>query len=109
MRTLRATRNEHDWTCTVPWRVFPLRVKTLQMTMTMMREGETMKQMSGSTCPVTVVLSKRAAPRLKAHTSATSAAAIKRPFFLKCRDVRRDLEHVKSGSMARDGCAIFFF
>ena len=27
MRTLRATRNEHDWTCTVPWRVFPLRVK----------------------------------------------------------------------------------
>ena len=66
MHTLRATRNEHDWTCTVPWHVFLLCVKTLQMTMTLMREGETMKQ-SGSTCPVTVVLSMQAthAPRLK--------------------------------------------
>ena len=38
---------------------------------------------------VTVVLSKQAthAPRLKAHTTATSAAAIKCPFSLKCRDV----------------------
>ena len=105
MHTQRATRNEHNWTCTVPWHVFLLCVKTLQMTMTVIREVETMKQMSGSTCPVTVVLSKQAtrAPRLKAHTTATSTAAIKRPFCLKCRHVLRDLGHVKSGSTAHDG------
>ena len=56
---------------------------------------------------MTVVLSKQAtrAPRLKAHTTATSAAAIKRPFSLKCRDEFRDLGHDKSGSTARDGRA----
>ena len=55
---------------------------------------------------MTAALPKRAtqAPRLKALTTATSAAAIKRDFSLGCRDVHRDLEHVKSGSMARDGC-----
>ena len=26
--------NKHDWTCTVPWPVFQLCVRTLQMTMT---------------------------------------------------------------------------
>ena len=31
---LRATRNEHHWTCTVPWHVFLLCVETLQMTTT---------------------------------------------------------------------------
>ena len=69
-----------------------------------------MKQMSGSTCPVTVVLSKQAthAPRLKAHTAATSAAGIKRPFCLKCRHVLQDLDHVKSGPTAHDGCAKSF-
>ena len=105
MRTLRATRNEHNWTCTYPG-ACSQSVKTLQMTMTLMREGETMKQVSGGTCPVTVVLSKRAthAPRLKAHTTATSAAAIKRPFSLECREVLLDLEHVKSGFTAHDGC-----
>ena len=48
------------------------RVKTLQMTVTMIHEGETMKQMSWSTCPVTVVLSKQAthAPRLTLQTLA---------------------------------------
>ena len=67
MHTQRAARNEHNWTCTVPWHVFLLCVRTLQMTMTMTREGETMIQMFGSTCLVTVVLSKQAthAPRLK--------------------------------------------
>ena len=107
LHTRRATRNEHDWTCSVPWLVFLLCVKTLQMTMTMIRDVETMKQMSGSTCPVTAVLSKQAthAPRLKAHTTATSAVAIQRPFSLKCRHVLRDLDRVKSGSTANDGCA----
>ena len=97
MRTLRATRNEHNWTCTVPWHVFPLCVKTLQMTMTMIHEGETMTQMSGKQATH--------APRVKALCTATSAAAINRPFSLKCRDVLRHLDHVKSGSTAHDGCA----
>ena len=66
-----------------------------------------MNQVSGGTCPVTVVLPKQAthAPRLKALTSATSAAAIKRPFSQKCRDALQDLDRVKSGSTAHDGCA----
>ena len=47
-------------------------VNTLQMTMTMIHEGEIMKQMSGGACPVTVVLSKQAthAPRLTLQTLA---------------------------------------
>ena len=49
-------------------------VKTLQMTVTMIHEGETMKQMSWSTCPVTVVLSKAGNPCPKAHT--TNAGAL---------------------------------
>ena len=40
MHTLRATCYEHNWTCSVPWLVFLLCVKTLQMTMTI-RQGET--------------------------------------------------------------------
>ena len=45
-------------------------VKTLQMTMTMTCEVETMKQVSSGTCHVTVVLSKQAthAPRLTLQT-----------------------------------------
>ena len=52
-----------------------------------------MKQHVGGTCPVTVVLSKQATlvPMLKAHTTATSAVAIQRPFSLKCRHVLRIL------------------
>ena len=63
MHTLRATRNEHNWTCTVPWHVFLLCVKTLQMTMTMIREGETMKQMSWEHMPA--VKAGNACPKAK--------------------------------------------
>ena len=43
--------------------------------------------------------------RPKAHSSlAMSAAAIKRSFSLKCRDIRRDLKHVKNDT-AHGGCA----
>ena len=69
VHTLRATRNEHNWTCTVPWHVFLLCVKTLQMTMTMIREVETTKQISRGTCSVTVVLSKAGNACPKAHTT----------------------------------------
>ena len=56
-------------------------------------------------CPMARVLSKQTthSPKLQAHTAATSAAAIKLPFSLKCRDVLRDLHHVKSGPKAYDG------
>ena len=44
--------------------------------------------------------------RPEAHSLlAMSVAAIKRPFSLKCQDIRRDLEHVKNDSMAHGGCA----
>ena len=44
------------------------------MTMTTIHEGETIKQMSGGTCPVTVVLPKQATHAPKAHT--TNAGAL---------------------------------
>ena len=81
-------------------------VKTLQMTMTI-RQREAMKQHVGSTCPVTVVLSNRQRwfQGSRLMLPRPSAAAILRPFSLKCRHVLQDRDRVKSGSTAHDGCA----
>ncbi len=103
MHTLRAACNEHNWTCSVPWLVFLLCVKTLQMTMTI-RQGET-------TC-------RGHMPRDGSAVKASNAGSNAQSSYY--RDVRGsdqtslrpevstrtpDLDHVKSGSTAHDGCA----
>ena len=60
------------------------------MTVTMMREGETMKRMSEHM------------PRDGCAFEAAHGSRLTRPFSLKCGDVLQDLEHVKNGSMAHN-------
>ena len=74
-----------------------------KMTKTVKDSGETIEQMSGDTCATARVLScrKKVAVQRKAHTTATSAAAMKRSFSLKCRRPPRELELVKSVTRAR--------
>ena len=67
VHTLRAARNKHDWTCTVPWHVFQRCVRTLQMTMTTTHLGMVIEQTSGDPCAMARVPSKQAThnPRTK--------------------------------------------
>ena len=79
MRFLHTACNKHDWTCTVPWHVLQLCVKTLQMTMTTTHSAKVIEQTSGDPCPVARVLSKQAthAPRLILPRRPSAATSVR--------------------------------
>ena len=50
VRFFHTACSKHDWTCSVPWHVFQLRVTTLQVTMTTTHMGVLIEQTSGDPC-----------------------------------------------------------
>ena len=65
VHTLRAARNKHDWTCTVPWPVFQLCVRTLRDDHDNDTLGMVIEQTSGDPCAMARVSSKQATHALE--------------------------------------------
>ena len=94
LRFCHTAYNEHDWTCTVPWHVFLLCVKTLQMTMPTTHLEMVIEQTSGNPRPMARVPSKQAT-----HAPQTKTGDFK---MESQRQESQTMNHVKSRTKPPD-------